>query len=99
MAPAGAAAPSAVDLPAPRPGGARGWPCSGCGEINAVELTACAACGTAFLAGLRKESAPVLALPVVGDLALLSRAQRLGLAGGVVLLAMVLITLLGLLTA
>jgi hypothetical protein len=60
---------------------------------------ACAACGTGFLAGLRQGSAPALALPVVGDLALLSRAQRLGLAGGVVLLAMVLITLLGLLTA
>ena len=88
-----------VALPAPRPGGARGWPCSGCGEVNAVELTSCGACGTGFLAGLRKESAAGLALPVVGDLTLLSRAQRLGLAGGVVLLAMVLITLLGLLTA
>lgn len=85
-------------LPAPRPGGLRGWPCSGCGETNAVELTSCAACGTGFLAGLHQDSGPVLALPVVGDLALLSRAQRLGLAGGVVLLAMVLITLLGLLT-
>lgn len=98
-APAGAGAASGADLPAPRPGGGRGWPCSGCGETNAVELMVCAACGTRFLAGLSKESPPVLALPLVGDLTLLSRAQRLALAAGVVLLAMLLIALLGLLTA
>ena len=93
------AAPSAVELPAVRSGGARGWPCSSCGDTNPVELMACAACGTAFLAGLRKDSAPVLELPVVGDIALLSRAQRLGLAGAVVLLVLLLITVLGLVTA
>jgi hypothetical protein len=76
----------------------RGWPCSGCGETNDVELTACVACGTGFLAGLSKESGPVLALPVVGDLTLLSRGQRLGLATGVVLVAMLMILLLGLLS-
>jgi hypothetical protein len=62
-----------------------------------VELMACAACGTGFLAGLRKESAPVLALPVVGDINLLSRGQRLALAGGVVLLFMLMILVLGML--
>ena len=82
---------------APRPGRLRGWPCSGCGETNAVELTECAACGTGFLAGLRKESAPVLELPVVGDITLLSRGQRLALAGGVVLMFMLMLVVLGLL--
>lgn len=78
--------------------GLGGWPCSGCGTVNAVELHTCAACGTGFLAGLRKDEPPLLALPGVGDLTRLSRAQRLGLAAGVVLLVLVLVALLGLLT-
>ena len=79
-----------------RPSAARGWPCSGCGETNAVELDACAACGTGFLAGLRKEAGPVLALPVVGDITRLSRAQRLGMSAAFVAVFLLLIALLGL---
>ena len=75
---------------APRPGG---WPCSGCGASNPVELDACAACGLGFLSGLKKTEPPLLVLPVVGDLTKLSRAQRLGAAGAVVL-AIVLLTVL-----
>jgi hypothetical protein len=74
-----------------------GWPCSGCGATNPVELDACAACGTGFLAGLRKEEPPLLLLPGVGDLTKLSRAQRLGLAASVVLAVVLLTALLGLL--
>jgi len=93
------AASSRIRLPAPRAGDAGGWPCSGCGQTNPVELMTCAACGTGFLADLRRQSGPVLALPLVGDVTLLSRGQRMGLAGGVVLLLMLLICLLGLLPA
>ena len=73
----------------------RGWPCSGCGAVNDVELDACVACGTGFLAGLRRDEAPLLALPVVGDVTRLSRSQRLAMAGGVVLLFALLVVLLG----
>jgi hypothetical protein len=75
-----------------------GWPCSGCGTVNGVELDACAACGTGFLAGLKRDEPPLLVLPGVGDLTRLSRGQRLGLALGVVLLFVLLVGLLGLLT-
>jgi hypothetical protein len=74
----------------PQPGG---WPCSGCGASNAVELDRCAACGLGFLSGLSKSEPPLLVLPVVGDLAVLSRAQRLGVAGVVVLLVVLLTAL------
>lgn len=98
LVPAGAA--PGIGLPsAAAPGVAarprhRGWPCSGCGEINAVELDACVACGTGFLAGLRAEEPPLLALPVVGDVTRLSRAQRLAMAGAVVLVFALLTVLL-----
>ena len=75
-----------------------GWPCSGCGTVNGVELDACVACGTGFLAGLKHDQPPLLALPGIGDVTRLSRAQRLGLAGGVVLGVLLLVALLGLLT-
>lgn len=80
----------ATPAPARVPGG---WPCSGCGASNPVELDACAACGLGFLSGLKKTEPPLLVLPVVGDLTKLSRAQRLGAAGAVVL-AIVLLTVL-----
>lgn len=76
---------------------AHGWPCTACGHTNAVELAACAACGTGFLAGLRGAEAPLLAVPGLGDLARYSRAQRLALAGGVVLLVCLLVLAVGLL--
>ena len=79
---------------APQPGG---WPCSGCGASNPVELSSCAACGLGFLSGLKKTEPPLLVLPVVGDLAKLSRGQRLGAAGAVVLLVVLLTALVGLL--
>jgi len=79
---------------APQPGG---WPCSGCGASNPVELDACAACGLGFLSGLKKTEPPLLVLPGVGDLTKLSRAQRLGAAGVVVLLVVLLTALVGLL--
>lgn len=75
---------------------AKGWPCSSCGAANPVELDACAACGTGFLAGLRKQEPPLLVLPGVGDLTLLSRAQRLGLASAVVAVVAVLTAVLSL---
>ena len=78
-------------------GGVGGWPCSACGAVNAVELDACAACGLGFLAGLRAEEAPLLELPGVGDITALTRAQRLGLAAGVVLVVLLLTALVGLL--
>lgn len=90
--PAGIAAGTAV-----RPA-ARGWPCAGCGTVNAVEHDACVACGMGFLAGMRQHDPPLLVLPGVGDIAKLSRGQRLGLAGGVVLVVVMLVVLLGLLT-
>lgn len=76
-----------------------GWPCAGCGAANPVELDACAACGLGFLSGLRKTEPPLLVLPGVGDLTKLSRAQRLGVAGTVVLAVVLLTALVGLLSS
>ena len=73
------------------------WPCATCGAGNPLAASACTACGAGFLAGLREAEGPLLELPGVGDLTRLSRAQRLGLAGGVVLTFVVLTALLGLL--
>lgn len=73
------------------------WPCTACGATNAVERDTCAGCGLPFLAGLRDAEGPLLELPVVGDLTKMSRAQRFGLAGGVVLAFVVVTLLLGLL--
>jgi hypothetical protein len=97
-APAPPAATSGDAGAAPARRGLGGWPCSRCGATNAVELDACAACGTGFLAGLRRDEPPLLALPGVGDVTRLTRGQRLGLAGGVVLLMVLLTALIGLLT-
>ncbi len=74
------------------------WPCVACGCANALSQDTCTACGAGFLAGLRASEGPLLELPVVGDLAALSRGQRLGLAAGVVLALLALIALLGVLS-
>ncbi|MGZ8630190.1 MAG: hypothetical protein ACXWZF_04390 [Actinomycetota bacterium] len=34
------------------------WPCPTCGEANAIELDACAVCGTTFAALMRQDEAP-----------------------------------------
>lgn len=79
-------------------GSGPGWPCTGCGTDNPVACDVCAACGTAFLAGLRSAEAPLLVLPVIGDLARLGRGQQYGLVGAAVLAVALLTLLLGLLT-
>ena len=84
--------------PEPLPASGASWPCGSCGAANALGDSACAACGAGFLAGLREAEGPLLELPVVGDLGAMSRAQRLGLAAGVVLLLSALVLLLGVLT-
>ena len=68
------------------------WPCPACGTVNPMVDDTCSSCGRHFLAGLRDE-APLLELPVVGDITKLGRGQRFALAGGVVV-AFVLLTLL-----
>ena len=73
------------------------WPCTSCGANNPLTLTACAGCGAGFLSTLRAAEGPLLELPVVGDLGALSRAQRLGLAAGVVGAVLVLVLVFGLL--
>ena len=98
-APAAAFAPPVGGAQVPSVGrGLGGWPCSGCGTVNAVEVNACVACGTGFLAGLRQNEPPLLALPGIGDVTRLSRAQRLALAGAVVLVMVVLVVMLSLVT-
>jgi hypothetical protein len=57
------------------------WPCTVCGVANALSLTACADCGSAFLAAAADSRG--VTLPLVGDLNALSRTQRL--VGAVVL--------------
>jgi hypothetical protein len=56
----------------------------------------CSACGRHFLAGLRENEAPLLELPVVGDITKLSRGHRFAIAFGVVLVFVVLTALVGL---
>ena len=74
------------------------WPCETCGASNAMAETACGACGAAFLSALRASEPPLLELPGVGDVAALSRLQRLGLGAAVVVAVVVLTLLLALLT-
>ena len=78
------------------PGDEPTWPCTTCGGVNPIAANACTSCGAGFLAGLRESEAPLLELPGVGDLTRMSRAQRLGIAFGVVLAFIVLTALLGL---
>ncbi|GAC1440564.1 MAG: hypothetical protein NVS3B26_10070 [Mycobacteriales bacterium] len=62
-----------------------------------MERNDCAGCGLPFLSGLRDAEAPLLELPVVGDITRLGRGQRFALAGAVVLVFIVVTLLLGLL--
>lgn len=98
--------PPVTPAPAREPGAVEGavtgeveptWPCTSCGEPNAMSLAACTVCGAGFLAAARAQEPPLLDLPGVGDLTRLSRAQRLGLAALVVAAAGTLTGLLGLL--
>ncbi len=90
------APPGSPALPAaPAAGDTASWPCSACGTANALSRDSCSACGAGFLAALRAAEEPLLVLPGVGDVGALSRAQRLGLAAGVVLLVVLLTALLG----
>lgn len=90
---------------APRPSGEQdapaatrpGWPCSACGGVNALELDACAACGTPLFASLRAGEEPLLVVPGLGDITRLSRAQRLAAATAVAVGFALLVLLVGLL--
>ncbi len=82
--------------PAPATAAAPSWPCTACGTANPFDLDVCSSCGQAFLSGARDE-APLLVLPVVGDLTKMGRGQRLGLAAGLVLAFLALVLLVGLL--
>ncbi len=76
---------------------AQSWPCVTCGEPNAMTEASCRACGAGFLAQVARSEAPLLVLPVVGDLSRLSRPQGIALAAAVVLAVVALVALLGLL--
>ena len=72
------------------------WPCTTCGAANSFDRDLCGSCGSAFLAAARDDG-PLLELPVVGDLTRLSRAQRLGLAAGLVVAFLAVVLIVGLL--
>ena len=91
--PAPAAEPAAPVAEPRRRSTTGGWPCSACGHENPVELDACAACGTGFLAAVRSSAEPLLVLPGIGDVGKLSRGQRIG-AGAVFALLVALVVLL-----
>jgi len=74
------------------------WPCSACGTGNPLTESVCSACGTGFLAGVREAEGPLLLVPGVGDLAALSRTQRLGMAAGLVVMVSLITAILALLT-
>ena len=75
------------------------WPCSRCGASTPIELTVCAGCGAGFLDDLRGADGPKLVLPVVGDVNALGKGQRYALAGGVVVVLLLLVALLGVMTS
>ncbi len=91
---AGAVAPPTQARHAAEPGpeSEARWPCTGCGADNALDATACATCGTGFLAGLHAADSASLTLPVVGDVGRLSRNARLVLAVGLGLVVALLLT-------
>lgn len=76
----------------------RTWPCAACGSANGFDLDACNACGQGFLASLAGGGGS-LVLPVVGDLATMSKAKRMGVAFGAVLALMLLVLVVGLLVS
>lgn len=56
------------------------WPCVRCETANPLSASVCTGCGAGFLAAVRDAEAPLLVLPVVGDLGAMSRGGRIGLA-------------------
>ena len=95
-APAGASA--ADPAPTQRPGLSVGspagtWPCSACSQGNPLATEACEGCGTPFLAAAR-DPRPTVVLPVVGDVLALSPVGRVGLAVGIVVALLLLVTAL-----
>jgi hypothetical protein len=56
------------------------WPCSRCGARVALLLDACDECGAGFLTGAIPPT--TMLLPIVGDVAKLSKVQRFALAAG-----------------
>lgn len=60
--------------------GAASWPCLRCGTAVDLSLDGCPECGAGFLAGALP--AATLSLPLVGNVAAMSPAQRFGLAAG-----------------
>lgn len=95
----GTAEPGPALVDTAQPGSAQrrpapAWPCVLCGADNGIDATVCTACGAAFLAALRQDSAPALRLPVVGDVFGLSKSARAVLAVGVGLLVALLLIVL-----
>ena len=92
--------PPATPLPAPHPEpsprGSTGpsWPCDACGNPNVIHDDACAICGTAFLAAVRRAE-PALVLPLVGDLVAMSFVRRAGLAVALAVALLVVTAALG----
>lgn len=72
------------------------WPCSRCGDRNALALDACSACGASFLAAVRDDKIALI-VPGIGDLMTMSRGKRLGLAFGAVVVLVVPLALVTLL--
>ena len=77
-------APVAVAAPVARAKPA-GWPCLGCGAVNSMDDDTCSGCARPFLP---TDTAPSIALPVVGDLGRLDRAQRIAVTIIAAVLAM-----------
>lgn len=83
-------------VPAPVPVASAGeeptWPCTSCGAGNPFSAQQCRVCGSGFLAAA--STLPTLVLPVVGDVAAMSRGHRLLAAVGVLGLVLVPLALL-----
>jgi hypothetical protein len=91
-------APSSPPEPPAAPEGSPTWPCTACRQLNPLTAADCVTCGTAFLVDLRGSEELLLHVPGLGDLGRFSRGQRIGLAGLVVLLVILLTAALSLLT-
>jgi len=91
--PAPVAPPVAPPVPAagPTATAAPSWPCP-CGASNDLAHDACATCGAGLFDALRQDDGPALALPVLGEVAGLSKVQIR--AAAVVLLVVLLAALL-----
>jgi hypothetical protein len=89
--------PSEQEPEGPAVVGGATWPCTVCDAPNEIEQSICSACGQPFLASIRVGDKPVLVLPIIGDLGAMSRAQRAGVAVGLVALVLVPLALITLL--